>query len=58
MKMIKIVSKKQWEEAHNLISMLDSFIFVARTDDKQSKAVDFAADAVQKYKRDWNWRNK
>ena len=56
--MIKIVSKKQWEEAHQLISMLDSFIFVARTDGTSSKAVDYAADAVQQYKRDWNWRNK
>jgi len=46
--------KEQLEQADYLIKMLESFIFVARTDGKKSGAIDFAEAEVKRYRALYN----
>lgn len=51
----KLVKQEQFDAMSSLINMLDSFILVARVGGSKSKAVDFAADELQSYKREWGF---
>jgi hypothetical protein len=47
------VPQERLDDAENLISALKSFLFVAQTDGRKSRAVDFVQAEVEEYERKW-----
>lgn len=45
--------KEQLGEAENLVNALDAFIFVAKTDRKNSMAVKMVEEQIETYKKKW-----
>ncbi len=48
-----IIKKEKLEDMNYLISCLSSFIFVAKTDNRPSKAVSYVYEKFIEYKERW-----
>lgn len=49
----KIIRQKQYDDMEDLLSILDTFLFVASTDKPKSSAVIYAKHQMALYERNW-----
>jgi hypothetical protein len=49
----KLIKQEQFEEMNSLISSLESFVSVAKTDGRNSAAVDFVDVELREYENKW-----